>query len=152
MTTETTINIHTDTLTRLSAAASHLRISKSELVSSLVSFYKGKSSAYLPSRIRVCYQERRDKECWRRLHLCLRRDEYDFFLDMRFVLKLSVSFIVSQAVELYLDELMQVMINNTDNYRYRNYAICQMYIDDVMCWVHYWGIPRQLLHPPPQIL
>jgi hypothetical protein len=119
MTAETTINIHSNTFARLTAAATHLRISRSMLVSSLVTFYNGKNPAYLPARIRVCYQERRDKESWRRLHLCLRRDEYDFFFDLRFVLKLSVSLIVSQAIDLYLDELIQMMENDTDKYRYR---------------------------------
>lgn len=148
MTAETTIKINHADYNRINAASDYLGISRSRLISSLVTFFSTRNPGYLPSRIRVRYKERSDKDCWRRMHLCLRRDEYDFFFDLRIVLKLSVSLIISLAIEQYLDELVSLMKSDTDNYRYRNYAICQLIIDNVTCWVHYWGIPTTLIPQP----
>jgi hypothetical protein len=78
------------------------------------------------------------------MHVTLRGDEYEFFIDQRKVLKLSVSFIFAYAVEHYLDELMQLMKYECDNYQYRNYAIMNIVLDNVSCWLLCWGIPHEI--------
>ena len=72
----------------------------------------------------------------------MRADEYEYFLDLRKILKMSVSLIVAYAVEKFLDMLMKE--NNTDNNRYRNYIIAREVIDNIICWKLIWGFPRNL--------
>jgi len=91
----------------------------------------------------VLYQERRPKHKWKRVHLSLRRDEYEYCIDLRKVKKLSVSFIIAIAIEQFLDDLISKIENNPDNYRYRNYIIICKTVNNVTNINIYWGIPPE---------
>ncbi|OHD66700.1 MAG: hypothetical protein A2176_11185 [Spirochaetes bacterium RBG_13_51_14] len=142
---ETTVNINIDNLNRLAFASLTSGRSKNIIVSSLLRRLAEDSEKLQKTWSRVRYQNRDDKQNWRRLHLTLRPDEYEFFIDMRMVFKLSVSYLIAYAVEKYLDEIMHKILRRTDNYRYKNYIVSRIIIDGVICWMQYWGIPRTLL-------
>lgn len=150
MITDTTICVFQDIFDKLDDAAERTGTSRSRVVSSLVNYASKKMRKLHGDWIRTRYQPRRADRKWRRMHIRVRRDEYGFFFDMKKVSGLSLSHIIAHAVEHYLDELLILMQKNTDNYRYRNYAINQIFIDDIECWVIYWGIPSRIItHPPP---
>nr|MBP7584922.1 hypothetical protein [Spirochaetota bacterium] len=69
--------------------------------------------------------------------------------DLKKVGKMSVSFLIAEAIRLYLDEFLIKLKGDVDSYRYHNYAISKIYVGDVTCWVFYWGIPTTLLTAPP---
>ncbi len=105
----------------------------------------------LKSNTRVKYQERDEKENWRRLHISFNEDEYEYCLDMRKFFKMSVSLILAFAVMRYLDDIINELIDgskNTDNYRFRNYMFINKIIDGIICWQIYWGYPKKypILH------
>ncbi len=88
----------------------------------------------------VKYQNRSELSAWHTFHLRVRMDEYEYLLDLRKLLKMSVSLILAYAVEKYLRP--QNKFHITDNNRYKNYIISKEVIDSVICWKFIWGYPR----------
>ena len=97
-----------------------------------------------PGRIgkMVQYQKRRNQDEWYTFHLQVREDDYEYFLDLRKLLKMSVSLILAYAVEKYLDKLTKK--NSTDNNRYRNYVVIKDVVDNIICWKFIWGFPPNI--------
>jgi len=95
----------------------------------------------------VRYQDRDDQNNWHRFHVRFRPDEYEYFLDLRKILKLSVSAILAIAVEKYLPELMKG--NITDNYHFQNYIIGRETIDGIICWRLVWGYTPKIIQISP---
>lgn len=67
---------------------------------------------------RIKYQERIEGRVWKKFHIELSEGSYEACLDLRKLMKMSVSFILSIAVELYLDRVMNELKRrrSTDNY------------------------------------
>jgi hypothetical protein len=141
----TTINIRKDLLARLIETAEISGSSPQDLVSSLLGKYMVDDRVKHSAFERVRYQQRRERSQWKRLHVSMRCDEYEYCIDLRKVCKMSVSFLVACAIERYLDELLVKCSKNADSYHYHNYAIMNIKIENVSCWVIYWGIPPRLL-------
>lgn len=147
---ETTVNIGRDVAARIAGAAAGQGASRRDIVSALLKYAAGRMKPDSFPRVCVKYQEKRPGVGWHRLHVVMRRDEYDFFTDLRKLFKLSVSFIIAYAVEHYLDEMLNHTNGITDNYLYRNYAIIQIPVGDIMCWLLCWGIhPELAKYLPP---
>ena len=148
MMVETTVNIGTaeyDALTRAAARAGTTRNGMiSVILRRMAAGLKGRGAAWG----RVKYQDRRPGEEWRQIHVRLGSDEYEFFLDLRKVVKMSVSLLIAMAISQYLDELTEKFKGKIDSYRYQNYAMSKIFIGDVTCWIFYWGIPPYLITPP----
>jgi hypothetical protein len=142
---ETTIHIKTESLRRLATAATMAGVSRCIMISALLRRYANDNTRNSVQWSRVRYQERNSGESWQRLHLTLNPDEYEFFLDLRKVFKKSVSACAAEAIDLYLDDLQLEMKKNVDNYRYKNYSFTRIIIDDIVCWILSWGVPRRPL-------
>jgi len=140
----TTVNINIVILTRISQASILTGTSKNCIISSILRRFAYDHEKYEKSWSRVRYQNRDIKENWRNLHITLRPDEYEFFIDFRKFYKLSVSHCIAIAVKQYLDEIIHKIINRGDNYRYKNYTISRILINGVICWMQYWGAPNKL--------
>ncbi len=97
-----------------------------------------------PGRIgrMVQYQEKRDPSEWRVFHVRVREDVYEYWLDLRKLLKMSVSLILAYAVKKFLSKLLK--IKTTDNYQFKNYLIVKEIINSVIVWKFIWGIPPNL--------
>ncbi len=142
---ETTVYLESAIIDKLTASAAERGISRSALISSLMHRMALVHREYASSLKGVRYQERDGGAVKRRLHVCLRPGEYEMFIDERKVFKLSVSFILAVAVERFLCDLVELIMEHGDNYRCQNYAIMQIDIENVTAWVLYWGIPPRLL-------
>lgn len=149
---DTTIIINFTLLDRIAHASYMSGISKNHLISSLMRRLSDDHKILVRSWTRVRYQERDPDRNWCRMHLSLRPDEYEFFLDMRKAFKCSVSCLVAYAIEKYLDQIINKIRQDPDNYRYKNYMIFRIIIDDVICWMYYWGIPRTLISNPQKFI
>ncbi len=143
---ETTVNIRSEVLEKISDAASSDNISKSEIISILlVMFSKGCSKrSKMFSTVR--YQQANSHRSFHKLHVLIRHDIYEKCIDMRKLLKMSVSYILACAVERYLKEII-ISSNEikdkkiTDNY-YSNYIFISKWHDDgVYSYTIYWGMP-----------
>jgi hypothetical protein len=138
---ETTLNIHVDILSRITKKAGACGISRSKLITSLIK----KVMEDIPDPgclgTMVRYQESKDCNEWHVFHLQLRVDDYEYFLDLRKLLKMSVSLILAYAVNKYLGKLITF---KADNYIYKHYAIIKEIINDTICWKFIWGFPPDL--------
>ncbi|OHD64061.1 MAG: hypothetical protein A2176_08595 [Spirochaetes bacterium RBG_13_51_14] len=139
---ETTFNIHTVYLRKINNAARTFRMSRTEII--IILLKKMMHDAQNPQVFgkRVRYQNRIASENWHTFHARLRPDDYEYFLDLRKFLKMSVSCILANAVEKHLSKLKR--INNTDNYLYRNYVLVKEMIDNIVCWKLLWGYPTNI--------
>jgi hypothetical protein len=144
---ETTLNIRTDINEKINRAAQLKDISRSELITILIK--KVMDDISNPGRIGrlVQYQERRSQGAWHTFHFYLKEDDYEYFLDLRKLLKIWVSLILAYAVERFLEMIMKG--NSTDNNRYQNYVIIKEIIDDLICWKLIWGFPPNIKKLPP---
>ncbi len=135
---ETTLNINCDILKQITKAALRKKIAQSDMIILLLNkVMDNTQNPYFLGKM-VKYQERRSPDQWHRFHIQLRPDEYEFFLDLRKLLKMSVSLILAYAVGKYLKLILR---NTTDNYLHRNYLMIRELIDNIKCWKFYWGYP-----------
>jgi hypothetical protein len=145
MQVETTININKDMDLKLSEAAARTGESKRNIISSLLRHLSEDYEKLAVPWKRISYQKRDPKKNWRRLHLTLMPDEYEFFLDLRKAYKMSVSRLVAYAMEKYFNEVECELINGSDNYRYKNYTLSCVIDKGVVCLIHYWGMAKTQL-------
>jgi len=138
----TTINIHIDIYRKINYAARTKGISRSKMIAILLKKMMDNVSDAGRIGMMVQYQKRSGKGGWHKFHLSVREDEYEYFLDLRRLLKMSVSLILSNAVETNLDAIIKR--NVTDNNRYRNYTIIKDVINNIICWKLIWGFPYQI--------
>jgi hypothetical protein len=126
----------------ITTAAQRKGVSRSEVVIKLIK--KVMDDIENPGRMgqMIQYQKRRKPGNWHKFHLSLREDEYEYFLDLRKLKKMSVSLILAYAVEKFLNEFMRK--KGTDNYRYNNYIIAKELMDNIICWKFIWGFPPNL--------
>jgi hypothetical protein len=139
---ETTLNIRADILEQITRAANSNSISCSEMIALLI--LQVTADIANPGRIgmMVQYQGRRSSQDWHVFHVQVREDMYEYWLDLRKLLKMSVSLILAYAVKKFLCKLMK--INSTDNYLCKNYIIIKEVIDSVIVWKFIWGYPPDL--------
>jgi hypothetical protein len=145
MNIETTINTNSYVSLMILKASRLTGQPKKQVVSSLMRRLADDHEEMAVTWSRVRYQKRDIKSNWRHMHLTLRPDEYEFFLDLRKVYKFSVSYLIAYAVEKYLEEIIKKLSKGSDNYRYKNYMFQSLIVDGVICWILSWGIPRSML-------
>ncbi len=140
---KTTLNIRIDLLDQISKAAKTNRISCSKMI--FVLMQKAAADIDNPGNIGrlVRYQERRGPKAFRPFHVNVREDTYEYWQDMRKLLKMSVSFVLAVAVQKYL---MDKPIKNiySDNYLCKNYFIIKQVFNSVIIWKFIWGCPPNL--------
>lgn len=148
---ETTLYIHRAILEKITYAAHARRISRSDLIRTLIKIILDKHALYqLNMGKLVRYQEKCNPEEWHRFHIILREDEYEYYLDLRKFLKMSLSCILALAVNRYIDTMHDEYF--TDNNRFINYVIVKKVARSLICWKLYWGYSPRIMAttPPPE--
>jgi hypothetical protein len=136
---ETTLNINAAVLAKITCSAKSAGISRSALILILMKRVMADISDTACMGSMVRYQEGGRSRDWRTFHLTLREDEYEFLLDLRKLMKMSVSRILAYAVKKYHRTTKRMF---TDNYRFINYTILREIVDDIICLKFMWGFPR----------
>lgn len=136
---KTTLNIHTKILEQIACAAQIRGISRSEIIILLIKHYMN----YIPNPgclgSLVRYQKKSKPVNWHKFHIKLRVDDYEFFLDLRKLLKMSVSLILEQAVQRFLPKLLKM--NTIYNHQRKNYMISKEITNGITSWKFTWGFP-----------
>jgi hypothetical protein len=139
---ETTLNMDIDVLQQIKQAAREKNTTCSEMIIILLNRVMDDTHSPFFLVKMVQYQESKGPGNWHRFHIQLRPDEYEFFLDLRKLLKMSVSLILAFAVKKYLKILIKT--NSTDNYLHKNYMMIREFVDNIKCWKFYWGYPPHI--------
>lgn len=139
----TSINIKSDLFYRLIEAASNSGISSNKLISLLLLrvMRNGYSKPVLFNS--VGYQRADKSTGWHCFHVSFKHDVYEAAVDLRKVRKMSVSFIVAQAIYEYLEEIIWELSKkkiSTDNYHISYIFIANNY-DGGCSYTIFWGIP-----------
>ncbi|MFC1669377.1 hypothetical protein ACFL20_03240 [Spirochaetota bacterium] len=139
---ETTININTSVLNDIILASDKRGKSKSETIVMLLKMVMKDNGIKAKINKSVKYQVKEEKDNWHKLHIYLGENDYEYFLDLRKLLKMSVSNIVAYAVKKFLHCLLKN--NITDNYQFTNYILTKNTIDGVIFWQLFWGVPNKI--------
>jgi hypothetical protein len=142
---ETTLNISTIHLEKLSKFAGRYNISKSELVSRLILKIIACKTKTIPCKAfcRLRYQKARTGVSWQTLHVVLASHVYEYCCDCRKFFKASVSSIVAEAIdkmELDPEYLDQKNVIPTDNYL-GHYVSMAEKDDGIQSFTIFWGFP-----------
>lgn len=99
----------------------------------------------------VRYRPRKNGN-WKRLHLVLYDDEYEFFMDVKKLWKMSLARVIAFCIDNVLEEFLRFLSKEeekddyyTDNYRYSGYSFEISREEDIFYCKLYWG-------PHPEIL
>jgi len=89
---------------------------------------------------------------WKRLHLVLYDDEYEFFMDVKKLWKMSLARIIAFCIDNVLDEFLRFLSKEeekddyyADNYRYSGYSFEVSSEEEIFYYKVYWG-------PHPEIV
>jgi hypothetical protein len=92
----------------------------------------------------VRYQERDPLKQWHCFSISFRREENEFFTDLRKLGKFSVSYLVAIAAELYMDDLLNERGGMHNYAAFAHYAVGQRAEGGIICWELYWGDPDDI--------
>ncbi len=137
----TTVNLNLYISNLITNAALLRNISDSEMIVILLK----KVLVDLQQPIRmwrlVEYQKRRTHKDWKPVHVNYNENEYEYFMDLKKILKKSLSLIITQAAKKYLKSI------NDEKKSYNNlcdvYIVAQEYINSTRCLKFLWGFPPQ---------
>jgi hypothetical protein len=135
---ETTININIEVLDSITKAAGKRGVSRSEMILFFMKEVMGEVTGPVRYGKPVMYQDKADPDRWHTFHLQLREDDYEYLVDLRKLLKMSVSCILAFAVKKYLKNI------NTDNNRYKNYVVIKNIRSGIIFWTLIWGYPPNI--------
>ena len=138
----TTVNLNLNISNLITNAALLRNLSDSEMIVILLK----KVLADLQQPIRMWrlieYQKRRPHKDWKPVHVNYNENEYEYFMDLKKISKKSLSLIITQAAEKYLQGI------NDEKKNYNNlcdvYTVTQEYIYSTRCLKIIWGFPPQL--------
>jgi hypothetical protein len=139
---ETTLNIHIEILEKINLSAQRYGISRSEVITYLIKKAIDDTKNPICIGKMIQYQKKSKPEDWHTFHLQVRMDDYEYLLDLRRLLKMSVSLILAYVVEKFLNK--GITLNITDNYQFKNYIIAREVIDNIISWKIVWGYPYNL--------
>ena len=140
MKVDTTINISFDLMELLDKAVFLTGKSRSMIISLLMVRLAQCHDRHISKWKRVRYQTRCNRSNYRRMHIYLKEQEYELYIDLRKFCKQSVSRLVAHAIYLYLDQITDNTHEKTDNYPAINYQMEKVIKDGSTCWILTWGI------------
>lgn len=127
--------------------AQYYKLSVTTLVVLLIRYAIEYKKVKLQAGQKVMYRERRGEDTWRLLHLQLNADEYEFFLDVKKVWKMSIAKVIEYCIDNYLFALINNVLekDKTDNYLYSNYHFEVGEEEGIKYYLIYWGLPLKIL-------
>ena len=134
---ETTINISKKNYITLKESAEILKITKNELIFRLIIRYFNRKLNNFAGSTRIKYQKNENGQGWKSIHVWFSPEFYDKCQDLRKFHKFSISFILSQAIELYLNELLN---GQCDNYLH-SYMFFGFTFNNCPIFITTWDYP-----------
>jgi hypothetical protein len=158
---ETSTCISVEHLQLLQSLSETYRMPFRTFVSTMISFAAESNTLPPKTFTRLTYRKRGTQ--WKRLHLVLFADEYEFFMDIRKVWKMSLAKVIAFCLDNVLDQFLRFLNSKideddyyVDSYRYRNYSFEFFREENIQTGRFYWGIHpdiiRKTKHKPRKTL
>jgi hypothetical protein len=144
----TTANIDKSIDERICEAAKFCGIKPQQIVNILMMIMIKEKPLEFRSFCAVEYQERRDEDRWKCFHLELTGAVYEASIDLRKLMKLSVSYLLSYAVEVYMERAVEEIMRGdaADNYP-QNYTIFIHHSLKKSTFTIFHTVPDQEVYP-----
>jgi hypothetical protein len=134
---ETTLNIATGVLDKITDKARARGISRSKMICVLLKRTLDNAPLMVRTGRLVQYQDRRSPGEWHSVHVNFNEVENEFFQDMRKLSKMSLSLLLAYAVSKFLKETLRS--KGPDNNRYLVYTLMNERTDSTISWRMVWG-------------
>jgi len=146
MNAETTTCISFENDAVIKSICKKYKISVSRLLILMVRYATERRQLTLKSCRNVKYRDK-NKGSWKRIHLQLNPQEYEFLMDVKKIWKMSVARMIEFCIENYLFDLQKKVLEKkkTDNYLYNNYHIEIGEEEGILYCLIYWGLPQKVL-------
>lgn len=146
MNAETTTCISVEHEKILKEICKKYKFSITRIVVLMVKYASENKNLSLITNRNVKYRER-GATVWKRIHLQLRPNEYEFLMDVKKIWKMSVAKMIEFCIENVLFELVDTVLekNRTDNYLYNNYHFEIGEENGIIYCCIYWGLPLKIL-------
>lgn len=137
----TTVNIHCDVLDRINRAAAILDITDGDMIVLLLRKFHQANRKQANIFSRVTYQRRDVKENWTVKRVVWCGIDYELFLDLRKLYKMSVSLLLAYSAYNYIDIIIEELGDEVrdNSYQLNDYKIDAIIIKDDVIWLIYWG-------------
>ncbi|MCX8125333.1 MAG: hypothetical protein N3F66_14390 [Spirochaetes bacterium] len=149
MNLETTTCISYEHLNIIKIYSKKYKIPLSSFIVNFINYVLSHKNIKTKSYSRVSYRPRYNGS-WKRLHIVLLEHEYEFFMDVRKVYKVSLAKMIAYCIDNYLFDFISALEkdDNTDNYRFSGYTF-QFYLEEgIPCCKFYWGPHPEILKNP----
>ena len=145
MNIETTTCIAHENLKLLQDYADIYKLSLHTFIINFINYVMSYKKIPVKSCKRLTYRKR--YESWKRVHLYLYENEYEFLMDARKVCKMSIAKIIAYCIENYLFDFLAALDSedNTDNYRFSGYTFMFYLENGIQCCRFYWGPHPELV-------
>ncbi len=141
---DTTLNVKTEVLERIDSVASRFSITRSRVVSLLCKQLLSRHRTDKNRFSRVKYQKRDKNASWKRPHVVMDYDLYEKCIDLRKLNKMSVSYLVTVAVTLFLDELIdRLRRGDGEDADLRHYIFVGSRKGNVFSYTVFWDFPPE---------
>ena len=137
----TTLNLKLSVVEELKSLASEKKISLNDVIVVLMNFMSQEvKHRKMPERL-VEYQKLTEGEEWRTCHVYLTFSQYQHFTDMRNFLKMSVSFLISEALRKYGHLLLNSSSTElwVDKNLFPHHSFCKKTVSGVQYFITGWG-------------
>ncbi|MEJ5363359.1 MAG: hypothetical protein WHV26_14970 [Spirochaetota bacterium] len=150
---ETTTCISLKHLDILSMYAQKYNLSLHTFIFYLVNYAAKHEKRRYQAFVPVAYRKRKKIKDWKRVHLYVYHSEYELYLDVKKLWKMSLARIIEFCVDKVLIEFIQYLerkLKNTDNYLdyyfSRSYTFHFYRENGIHCCQYHWGPPPEVLH------
>ncbi|MBN1498592.1 MAG: hypothetical protein JW982_00420 [Spirochaetes bacterium] len=133
----TTINVNSNTKSKIDKISAELKISRSDLIKKLL-FEFSLKFAEVKLNQSIKYQNSNDALVYKAFHIILSDTEYEIFIDTRNFCKLSVSLILSIMIDKLYREKDNSIIDIMNNYSEYQYTIILNTINSNKNWIIQW--------------
>jgi hypothetical protein len=135
----TTINMEASRLEYLKEQCEAAGFNVQDAIKKAVKLYIDSADFEKPKCHTITYQDHAPQ--YVKLHFSMFDFEYDTYLDIKKLLRLSFSYIVAIALDLFLDQI--IAGSNEQSYPLFGYGKFCMVKKDCTFWVFSWGIPTE---------
>jgi hypothetical protein len=141
---KTTIYMHNEILRKINEIVQNNKKARGNLITLLLKRAMQDNKRLMKRHGSIKYQESDKPKQWKTIHVKFNEDDYEYFIDMRKLYKMSVSLILAYAVRNYFFEMANKLKRKllSGNYFPNGYFFNRELVDGIVCWRLYWGFPN----------
>lgn len=139
----TTINLKKEIHQKLKEVAERKGVEIEDIIIVVMRYFSIKFRKQIIAGQAVQYQNRDEEACWEKVHVNWFGEEYEFLIDLRKIHKKSVSRLIAEAIDHYIEHIWSFYDMIFDNSFLQHYVIAKIDKQNVIGCLILWGYPIQ---------